>query len=401
MRALLVSYGSRGDVQPLAGLALRLRDLGVEARVCAPPDEEFAALFAGIGVPLVPFGPSVRGLVTRKGPPADSAAALAAEMVAAHFGPVAAAAEGCDAVLAAGMLPAGVRSVAEKRGVPYVYACYHPFSLPSPHYPPLPRAGRPHPAGAADNRSLWDADAAIMHGLYGAPLNAHRSAAGLPPVDDVCRHAYTDRPWLAADPVLGPWGELPDPDVVQTGAWVLPDDRPLPPELAAFLDAGTPPVYVGFGSMPMSTPDATRTAVEAARALGRRVVVSSGWADRDGVAAGDDCLAVGETNLQALFGRVAAVVHRGGAGTTWTAARAGAPQVVVPQLTDERWWAAQVAELGIGAAEDPAPTFASLSAALGKVLTPGTAARAKAAADTVRTDGAAVAARLLRDLIGN
>jgi hypothetical protein len=53
---------------------------------------------------------------------------------------------------------------------------------------------------------------------------------------------------VATDPTLGPWQETTDIDVVQTGAWILLDERPLPADLVAFLDAGTPPVYVGFGS---------------------------------------------------------------------------------------------------------------------------------------------------------
>ncbi|MER6983016.1 nucleotide disphospho-sugar-binding domain-containing protein, partial [Streptomyces carpinensis] len=115
----------------------------------------------------------------------------------------------------------------------------------------------------------------------------------------------------------------------------------------------------------------------------------------------DDCFVVGEVNHQALFGRVAAVVHHGGAGTTTTAARAGAPQLVVAQIADQPYWAARVAELGIGAAHDgPRPTFDSLSAALTTVLALETRARAKAVAGTIRTDGAAVAAKLLLDAVG-
>jgi UDP:flavonoid glycosyltransferase YjiC (YdhE family) len=64
VRVVLSTWGSRGDVEPLAGLAVRLRELGAEVRVCAPPDEEFVALLAGVGVPLVPLGPSVRSVVT-------------------------------------------------------------------------------------------------------------------------------------------------------------------------------------------------------------------------------------------------------------------------------------------------------------------------------------------------
>jgi vancomycin aglycone glucosyltransferase len=94
--------------------------------------------------------------------------------------------------------------------------------------------------------------------------------------------------------------------------------------------------------------------------------------------------------------RVAAVVHLRGAGTTTTAAQAGAPQVVVPQGGDQTYWARRAAELGIGAAHDgPAPTVESLSGALRTVLTPETGARATAVAGAVGTDGARRAARLL------
>ncbi len=90
------------------------------------------------------------------------------------------------------------------------------------------------------------------------------------------------------------------------------------------------------------------------------------------------------------------MVHHGGAGTTTTAARAGAPQVIVPQVADQLYWAGRVAALGIGAAHDgPVPTAGSLSAALGEVLTSPVRALASAVAGTVRADGAMVAAKLL------
>jgi vancomycin aglycone glucosyltransferase len=133
---------------------------------------------------------------------------------------------------------------------------------------------------------------------------------------------------------LDPWQEPADLDVVQTGAWIVPDVRQLPAELVAFLDAGTPPVYVGFGSMPVRTStDVAQVAIEAIRAQGRRALVARGWADLTLIDDRDDCFVVGEVNQQALFARVAAVMHHGGAGTTTTATRAGNPQVVVPRST--------------------------------------------------------------------
>jgi vancomycin aglycone glucosyltransferase len=221
-------------------------------------------------------------------------------------------------------------------------------------------------------------------------------------VDDVRDYVIGDRPWLATDPVLDPWQETADFDVVQTGAWAMPDERPLPDDLVAFLDAGAPPVFVGFGSMPMrESTDVVEVAVEAVRAQGRRIIVGRGWADLSLIDGQGDCFAVGDTNHQALFPRVAAVVHHGGAGPTTTAARAGAPQVVVPQLADQPYWSGRVAELGIGAAhEGPTPTVESLSAALGTALAPGTRERARAVADAVRTDGATVAAKHILDIVG-
>ena len=92
----------------------------------------------------------------------------------------------------------------------------------------------------------------------------------------------------------------------------------------------------------------------------RRALVSHGWADLALIDDRDDCFGVGEVNQQALFSRVTTVVHHGGAGTTTTAARAGAPQVVVPQMVDQPYWAGRVADLGIGTAHDGATVAATL-----------------------------------------
>ncbi|MCX4819892.1 glycosyltransferase [Streptomyces sp. NBC_01142] len=404
MRVLLSTYGSRGDVEPLVGLAVRLRELGAEVRVCAPPDEDFAERLAGVGVSMVGVGQSARALTTAAPPPSKgNLPQRAAELIASQFQVIPAAAEGCDVLVATGAMPAiaGARSVAEKLGIGYVSVIFQQLTLPSPQRPPLAYPGRPFPPEVTDNRALWELDAQSINALFGEALNTSRASIGLPPVDNVRDYAFGDRPWLATDPALDPWLETPDLDVVQTGAWVVPDERPLPAELVAFLDAGAPPVYVGFGSMAVRAgEEAARVAIEAVRAKGRRVLVGRGWADLGLIDDRDDCFAVGEVNHQQLFGRVAAVVHHGGAGTTTTAARAGAPQVVVPQLADQPYWAGRVAELGIGAAHDgPTPTFDSLSAALRTALTPETSARATAVAGTIRTDGTTVAAKLLLDAV--
>ncbi|MFI5688100.1 glycosyltransferase [Streptomyces sp. NPDC051636] len=104
MRVLLSTHGSRGDVEPLVALAVRLRELGTEARVCAPPDEDFAQRPAGVGVPLVPVGQSARALTTGVPPPSSAnLSQRAAEVIAGQFDAVTAAAEGCDTLVATGM----------------------------------------------------------------------------------------------------------------------------------------------------------------------------------------------------------------------------------------------------------------------------------------------------------
>src|SRR5690606_36863098 len=135
-----------------------------------------------------------------------------------------------------------------------------------------------------------------------------------------------------------------------------------------FLEAGDPPIYFGFGSM-RAPQELGRVMVQTARALGRRALIARGWAGLSLPDDGPDCLAIDEVNQQALFKRVAAVVHHGGAGTTTAAALAGAPQVIVPQLYDQHYWAQRVQHLGIGTAHAPGiPATDSLTGALNQVL---------------------------------
>jgi vancomycin aglycone glucosyltransferase len=136
-------------------LAVRLRELGAGAVVCAPPD--CAERLAEAGVPLVPAGEPARQLVHGTRPPsAADVPRLAAELIAAWFGNVGAAAEGRDAVVATGLVPvvAVARSVAEKLGIPAVHVSYCPIFLPSPQHRPPPLPGRPVPADVTDPRAL-------------------------------------------------------------------------------------------------------------------------------------------------------------------------------------------------------------------------------------------------------
>jgi UDP:flavonoid glycosyltransferase YjiC (YdhE family) len=110
VRVVLSTYGSRGDVEPVVALAVQLRELGAEVRVCAPPDEVFAELLARAGVPLTPVGPRMGSLVR---PSTASGASQRVSEFAAMFDTVAEAAEGCDLVVATGFAYFASRSVAD------------------------------------------------------------------------------------------------------------------------------------------------------------------------------------------------------------------------------------------------------------------------------------------------
>jgi vancomycin aglycone glucosyltransferase len=400
MQVLLSTIGSRGDVQPLVALALRLKSTGQEVRLVVPPD--FRDWIEGLGIPVTPIGPELRS-TGKTGPSAaipptpEQRRQMMENMVNNQYETVATAAQGCDVIVAATGLQVATRSVAEKIGIPYVFVAFSPAVLPSTHHaPPVYgiRGQTPAPA-SADNRALWAQDAAVYTDSFGTPLNSLRSSVGLAPVGDVRSHIFTDRPWLAADPILAPWSDPADPAVFQTGAWILPDERPLSPELEAFLEAGEPPVYFGFGSM-RAPQGLSQVIVQTARALGRRAILSRGWADLSLVDNEPDCLTIGEVNQLALFKRVAAAVHHGGAGTTTAAALAGAPQVIIPQMFDQHFWAQRIQDLGIGTAHAPLPpTTASLMSALQHTLQPDVIDRARSIARAVRIDGTQAAAQRL------
>lgn len=399
MRVLMATWGGRGDVEPLVGLAARLRARGAEVRLCVPPDEDLGARAAEAGAEVTRLGPATAELL-RRSPPAsipETAEVVVSEQVEVLPGLL----EGCDIAVVTGALPAaaGALSVAEAVGVPAVSVTFQSLTIPAPHRRPLEYRGHPLPAEETDPEVLWRLDAEAIDALFGRAVNGGRATLGLPPLAHVRDIVVGKRPWLATDPVLDPWRPAWGIDALQTGAWVVPDANPLSEELVAFLDAGRPPVYLGFGSMPMhGAPDVAGTGLEAIRAHGRRAVILRGWAGLD-AAAGEDCCVVDGVNHQALFPRCAAVVHHGGAGTTTTAARAGAAQVIVPQLADQPWWAARVAELGIGVAHPgAAPTAASLHAALATALAPELRARCTSVAGEIRVDGVTLAALELERL---
>jgi len=146
-----------------------------------------------------------------------------------------------------------------------------------------------------------------------------------------------------------------------------------------------------------ATEDTSRRLIEAVRALGLRSIISRGWGNLEPIDADTDCLAVGEISHERLFPRVAAIVHHGGAGTTTTAARAGKPQVIVPHLYDQYYWAHRVEKLGIGVSGPQVAelTVEGLVSALRRCLEPQTVSQARAITRRIEPHGARIAAEQL------
>ncbi|MFI1562675.1 glycosyltransferase [Streptomyces sp. NPDC020490] len=152
MRVLLSTIGSRGEVQPVIALALRLRESGQDAVVCAPPD--FQEWAESLGIAYRPVGPELRATAKRPAgavPTPEQRRQMIEGTVADQFAAVGSAAAGCDVIVGGGALAIAAHSVAEQRGIGYVYAAFAPVTLPSPHHAPpvfgLPLRSPRRPAG--------------------------------------------------------------------------------------------------------------------------------------------------------------------------------------------------------------------------------------------------------------
>lgn len=403
MRALLSAVGTRGDVQPIVALAMRVRELGHDVRLCVPPN--FVEWVRRLGFEAVPVGVEMRRPQAGGRPSAPLTAEdlrrireSMPDLITDQFDSIDAAADGCDVILGANAHQYAARSIAELRQVPYVTALYAPVAIPSQNHPPPPAPGEKWAVGdAANNAQRWADNVRAWNNRALERVNHNRLRHDLAPIDDVLRYNITARPWLATDSILAPVPTTPGIEVFPTGAWILADSTPLASEIEEFLAKGAPPIYFGFGSMP--APEVvSRTLLDAARAVGRRAILSRGWAELGLTDDAPDCIAVGDVNHQALFTRVAAVVHHGGAGTTATAARAGVPQVAVPMFSDQFYWASRVRELGIGSSVVGAVATDTLASALRESLEHTIAHRARRVAQQLRSDGAMVAARRLVSL---
>jgi len=290
MRLLVTAMGSRGDVQPMLALARALRSAGHDPVVGAPPD--FAAWAGELGLEFESLGANVQDIIS------EHAAGVgrnpltlvrAIRKILTDQAPVMLertlhAARGCEAIVSANQFLA--RTAAEILGVPLVGVCYQPTIVRSDHHPPL--VGRWMGAPRWVNRARWSLFEAVSRRIFLEPINREREKAGLARADSFQRHLFAGVPFmLACDPIVAPsppdWAGL---DIANTGPWFYEDPAPLPDDVSAFLDAGPPPVYVGFGSMASDDPAAaTRRVLEGVAASGHRALLSKGWGGLGDVAA--------------------------------------------------------------------------------------------------------------------
>lgn len=276
---------------------------------------------------------------------------------------------------------------AEKMGVPLHIMFTMPFS---------PTQAFPHPlanvqSSEADPQltnylSYAMIEVLSWHGLGDIINRFRRRCLGLDPISLVWApgmlqrlkvpHTYCWSPALVPKPK--DWG----PQISISGYCILSASDYTPPaDLQAFLDAGPPPVYVGFGSIVLDDPAAMTSLIfEAKKMTGQRMLVSKGWG---GIGAElevpNGVLMLGNVPHDWLFKRVSCVVHHGGAGTTAAGIAAGRPTAIVPFFGDQPFWGTMISQAGAGPVPIPHKqlTAARLADSIEFCLSSNTQARAQ------------------------
>lgn len=349
MRILLAPVGTEGDVRPIATLAAALSRAGHEPLLLVAPD--FVDLCRGCGAHPTAVGPEFRPKMDQlaqeaNGRPWTAWKALLKglrEGVSDQFRLLAPHAQGVDLFVGTA-LQFSIHSFADQLGVPSCQIGHVPMLVQSRHLAPpnFPRSlGILNPL--AWRLIFWSLEWALRD-----TMDHERNRMGLAPLQGPFKRHF-ERPFLLAmDPDLAPLPADAPARAVQCGYIRDDDTAPLPEDVESFLRAGAPPVFIGFGSMVDADAAALgRIVREAVGKAGVRAIVARGWSD---LRTGDEqILSAGHVPHLKLFPRCAAVVHHGGAGTSWAVSRSGVPQVVVPHLMDQPWWAHRLSDLGVAA----------------------------------------------------
>ena len=154
---------------------------------------------------------------------------------------------------------------------------------------------------------------------------------------------------IAASPsVSKPLPDLPSEHKF-TGAWFLEEtDYEIPPALQKFLDQGSPPIIISFGSMGGSkNVETTNLLVEAIQRTGQRAIIQAGWGNLGMEGPPENICFVGYVPHNFLFRQGCCIIHHGGAGTTAAACQAGVPSITVPHLADQPYWGYTLRKIGV------------------------------------------------------
>jgi sterol 3beta-glucosyltransferase len=360
-KIVIAAFGTRGDVAPLTGIGCRLREASHDVVLTAP--SLFGDLITRTGLAHLPHdigGPSTDVDPSDVDPSnVNPLTALISLLSPAGMRSLGEALldvlrdEPADLLLLSPFTELAGHPLAEAKGIPSIGVRLQPLSATSAFPPAILGSWS---AGASINRAAGRLTRASVDRLYAGTVAHFRARLGLPATTR--RRRRQDR---AEWPVL--YGFSPTvvprpadwrPGVEVVGNWwpSRPENWQPPKEVVSFLESGAPPVFLSFGSLPMRKAEAARLSELVSTALrkaGVRGIIQSGWAGLR--AESDDILTVGEIPHDWLFGKVAAVVHSCGAGTTAAGLRAGLPAVAIPQPGgDQPFWARRLRELGASAA---------------------------------------------------
>jgi sterol 3beta-glucosyltransferase len=397
VRVALVTWGSRGDIQPFVCLARALADRGHEVRLIASRNGEEMARAADVPFRALPMDvqsqmlsePAQRmlaaGRITsflrwlqneEKAYVDELRRALIAET------------ESVDLIVSHMLLADRCEAIATARQIAHVSLHLTPV-IPSRSFPSavITQRGRWRQLGPL-NRVSHQLVFEMFWRAYRDEISAMRQELGVPPASRAMLRtiARGEAPCLLGYsqtlfPTPGDW-----PNSAHPAGFLEPwtelrarlGEHGVPPELDDWLQAGSPPVFLGFGSMPvLDTKSLLRTIRATLADLGVRGILAAGWSELD--ADSDDTLfVIDEVDHQSLLPRCAAAVHHGGAGTTHASLAAGTPTLICSVFTDQPFWGSQCRRLGVGATFPFARLNAKrLSDGLRAVLDGRVAARAK------------------------
>ena len=352
MHISIIALGSRGDVQPYAVLGNRIAAAG--HHVTFITTENFTPLLKASGLAPEPLAGDAEQVVR------DAGANMAA--LSRAFAHVAAGIIDdanrivptlAEADIILNQLPLGAYGldIAEKYGVPMWLVATIPL-VPTSTFPMMgwPTAFSRLPGY---NRLSYRISEQMGYTLLRPYLHRWRQdVLGLPKLS-----SQTHIHKLHQIPVLHGFSQHvvpppPDwhPQVFTTSDWFEPQPNWQPPdELTNFINRGSPPVFFGFGSMPIpSAQSTTQLILQAVENTGQRAILQAGWGLLDAISLPDYVHPIEYVPYDWLFPRMSALVHHGGSGTTAAGLRSGVPALVVPFLFDQHFWGKRIAELGVG-----------------------------------------------------